>query len=120
MEDDDDVREVMSRLLHNAGYSVLQAENGERALEVMQEHHAPVDLLISDINMPAMDGLELVGFLRDAYPELRALFVSGQSAQFLVANRDRMPEGTHFMAKPFRPDELMKKIREIIDADGPV
>ena len=116
VDDDEAVRDVIARMLEGDGYTVLVAANGERALQVMQDHHAPIDLLISDINMPEMDGLELVAFLRSAYPSLRALFVSGQGAEFLVENRDRIAEGTHFLAKPFRPDVLSKRVREIIES----
>jgi two-component system cell cycle sensor histidine kinase/response regulator CckA len=119
VDDEQEVREVIVRMLETEGYTVLQAENGEHALAVMQEHHAPVDLLVSDINMPEMDGLELVEFLRSAYPSLRALFVSGQSAEYMAENRDRVVPGTHFMAKPFLPDVLRKRVRDILAADAP-
>jgi two-component system cell cycle sensor histidine kinase/response regulator CckA len=116
VDDEEEVRRVIGRLLESSGYTVLEATNGEHALQVMQEHHAPVDLLISDINMPEMDGLELVGFLRDAYPNLRALLVSGQSAEYLVANRDRIPEATHFLAKPFELDTLRARVQQILES----
>jgi CheY-like chemotaxis protein len=119
VDDEAAVRRVIVQLLESEGYTVLQAENGEDALRVMQEHHEPVDLLIADINMPEMDGLDLVAFLRSAYPALRALFVSGQSAEFLVANHDRIVTGTHFMAKPFEVAVLRRRVREILDDEPP-
>jgi two-component system cell cycle sensor histidine kinase/response regulator CckA len=115
VDDEEMVRRVIRAMLEGDGFEVLEAENGERALEVMTEHRAPVDLVISDINMPEMDGLDLVAFLRDAYPSLKALFVSGQGAEWLIDNRERMTPGTHFMAKPFQPEELRRRVREIID-----
>jgi two-component system cell cycle sensor histidine kinase/response regulator CckA len=119
VDDEEMVRGVIAAMLVADGFEVLEAENGEHALEVMTEHRAPVDLLISDINMPQMDGLELVSFLRAAYPSLKALFVSGQGTEWLMENRDRMTDGTHFMAKPFQPDALRQRVREIIAAGPP-
>jgi CheY-like chemotaxis protein len=115
VDDEEEVRGVMVRLLESAGHTVLAATNGEHALQVMQDHHGPVDLVISDINMPEMDGLELVGFLRSAYPNLRALLVSGQSAEYLIENRDRIPEATHFLAKPFGMAALRQRVQEILE-----
>jgi two-component system, cell cycle sensor histidine kinase and response regulator CckA len=116
VDDEEEVRGVMVRLLESVGHTVLVATNGEHALQVMQEHHEPVDLVISDINMPEMDGLELVGFLRAAYPNLRALLVSGQGSGYLVENRDRIPEGTHFLAKPFGMAALRQRVQDILES----
>ena len=110
---------IIARMLEQDGFHVLQAKNGEHALVVMQQHHAPVDLLISDISMPEMDGLELVSFLRSAYPSLRALLVSGQGPEFLMENRDRITKSTHFVAKPFDALALITKVHDIINAPPP-
>ena len=116
VDDDDVIRDNYSDILQRLGYTVLVAENGEHALQVMTDHDAPVHLVISDINMPEMDGLELVGMLRAAYPNMPALLVSGQSTQYLVDNRDRIPEGVHFLAKPVSMGELANRVRKILDA----
>ena len=116
VDDEEEVRGVMVRLLESVGHTVLEATNGEHALQVMQDHHEPVDLVISDINMPEMDGFELVGFLRAAYPNLRALLVSGQGPEYLMDNRDRIPENTHFLAKPFNLAALRNRVQEILDS----
>lgn len=119
VEDDEGIRSVFSRTLSTLGYTVLEAENGEQALQVMSDHGAPVSLVLSDINMPEMDGLEFMGLVRSAYPSLPGLLVSGESAQYLMENRDRVPEGTHFMAKPVTIAGLANKVRQIIDASHP-
>ena len=119
VDDEQAVRALMVALLQSDGYTVLEAVDGEDALRIMQKHHEPVDLLISDVNMPEMDGFELVAFLRSAYPSLRALFVSGQGTQWLLDNRDRMTKGTHFLAKPFTADVLRQRVREIIAGEPP-
>src|ERR1044072_244124 len=100
VDDEDFVRDNYRDVLQTLGYTVLTAANGEHALEVMTQHNAPVSLVVSDISMPEMDGLEFVGMVRAAYPALPALLVSGQSTQWMMENRDRIPEGVHFLAKP--------------------
>jgi DNA-binding NtrC family response regulator len=120
VDDDDFIRDSYGDVLRTLGYTVLIAENGDHALQVMTEYSAPIHLVISDINMPEMDGLEFVGMLRAAYPNMPALFVSGQSSQYLVDNRERIPEGVHFLAKPVTMGQLANRVRQILDeTSGP-
>lgn len=114
VEDEPSVRAPMSRMLREQGYLVLEATNGEDALRVMQEHHAPVHLVITDVMMPQMDGAELVSLLRDWYPGMRVLFISGYSKQFLEARGDTV-EGSAFMAKPFSLADMSRRVRELLD-----
>jgi two-component system, cell cycle sensor histidine kinase and response regulator CckA len=116
VDDDDFIRDSYGDVLRTLGYTVLIAEDGEHALQVMTDHDAPIHLVISDINMPRMDGLEFVGMLRAAYPNMKALLVSGQGPQYLVDNRDRIPEGVHFLAKPVTMGELANRVRQILDS----
>ena len=118
VDDEDFIRDLFGQTLRTLGYTVLEATNGENALQVMQDYHAPVHLVISDISMPEMDGLEFIGLLRSAYPEMPALLVSGQGPQYMMDNRDRVPEGVHFLAKPLTMGQLASKVRHILDA-GP-
>ena len=117
VDDEDFIRDLFGHTLRTLGYTVLEATDGENALQVMQEYHAPVALVISDISMPEMDGLEFVGLLRAAYPAVPALLVSGQGPQYMMDNRDRVPEGVHFLAKPVTMGELAGKVRRILDAE---
>lgn len=114
VEDEPSVRAPMCRMLREQGYLVLEAANGEHALRVMQEHHAPIHLVITDVMMPEMDGAELVSLLRDWYPGMRVLFISGYSKQFLEARGDTV-EGSAFMAKPFGLDAMARRVRELLD-----
>jgi len=117
VDDEDFIRDLFGQTLRALGYTVLEATDGENALQVMQDHHAPVSLVISDISMPEMDGLEFVGLLRAAYPDMPALLVSGQGPQYMMDNRDRVPDGVHFLAKPVTQGELASKVRKILDAE---
>ena len=114
VEDEPSVRAPMCRMLREQGYLVLEAANGEHALRVMQEHHAPIHLVITDVMMPEMDGAELVTLLRDWYPGMRVLFISGYSKQFLEARGDTV-EGSAFMAKPFALGDMARKVRDLLD-----
>lgn len=114
VEDEPSVRAPMCRMLREQGYLVLEAANGEHALRVMQEHHAPIHLVITDVMMPEMDGAELVSLLRDWYPAMRVLFISGYSKQFLEARGDTV-EGSAFLAKPFSLDAMARRVRELLD-----
>lgn len=116
VDDDAFTRAPIVRSLRTFGYFVLEAGNGEEALRVMQEHHAPVHLVISDVVMPEMNGAELVSFLRDSYPGLRILFISGYTAGHIEAGGERL-QGVELLPKPFSPSQLLAKVREILDAD---
>ena len=116
VEDDAFTRTPIVRALRSFGYFVLEATNGEDALRVMQEHHAPVHLVISDVVMPEMNGAELVAFLRDSYPELRVLFMSGYTAGYIEEMGERVA-GVELLSKPFSPTQLIAKVREVLAAD---
>ncbi|MEX2153298.1 MAG: response regulator [Gemmatimonadaceae bacterium] len=114
VEDEPAVRAPICRQLRNLGYFVLEANNGEDALLVMQEYHSPIHLVITDVMMPEMNGAELVSLLRDWYPHMRVLFISGYSEQYLEA-RGGTVQGSAFMAKPFSLDDLKHRVREMLD-----
>lgn len=116
VEDEPAVRAPICRTLRRLGYLVLEANNGEHALRVMQEHHAPVHLVITDVMMPEMRGTELVDLLRDWYPQMRVLFISGYSSQYLEARGGRV-DGGSFLAKPFSLEVLARRVRELLDVD---
>jgi two-component system, cell cycle sensor histidine kinase and response regulator CckA len=116
VEDEATVRTPLCRNLRKAGYFVLEASNGEHALAVMQEYHAPVHLVITDVHMPEMEGAELVQLLRDWYPQLRVLFISGYSRDYLESRVGKV-DGSAFLAKPFTMEALRGRVRELLDAE---
>jgi CheY-like chemotaxis protein len=116
VEDEPIVRAPICRILRNLGYFVLEANNGEDALIVMQDYHSPIHLVITDVMMPEMDGTQLVSLLRDWYPQMKVLFISGYSTEYLEA-RGGMVNGAAFLAKPFTPDSLGQRVRETLDTE---
>jgi two-component system cell cycle sensor histidine kinase/response regulator CckA len=113
VDDDASLRSVVARGLATKGYNVLQAENGSRALDVADVYKAPIHLVVSDVEMPDMDGPELFKNLRRWYPRLRFLFISGrmQEAEANVSIDGR----TAFLPKPFSLETLYTFVRYVLD-----
>jgi two-component system cell cycle sensor histidine kinase/response regulator CckA len=111
VEDEDMVRAVAERALARQGYTVLTAENGEVALEVLEKHGRP-DLLISDVVMPQMDGPTMVRHAREKYPDLPILFMSGYAEEQLRKSIDL--DNVAFLPKPFSVQELAEAARDVL------
>jgi DNA-binding response OmpR family regulator len=109
------LRRLITQVLGRNGYRVIEAQDGERALQLADEFEGQLDLLVSDVVMPEVAGPELARTLQSANPSLRVLMISG------TANSDVLEEllpGTNaFLAKPFRPSELIDRIQEILSRD---
>jgi PAS domain S-box-containing protein len=113
-EDEDAVRNLVTRILQRAGYVVLSARNGVEALEVFEKNEARVDLLLLDVVMPRLGGRAVFDAIR-AKSRVPILFSSGYSFQALNANM--LPdEEIHLIHKPYQPTKLLREIREILDA----
>ncbi|HEY3013172.1 MAG TPA: PAS domain-containing protein [Gemmatimonadales bacterium] len=115
VEDEEAVRSVAARVLLNQGYTILQACNGAEALTVLERLGGSVDLILTDVVMPDMGGLELTARLRDRWPELKVVYMSG------YAEGDKLQPGIQdsarsFLQKPFSAESLMLKVREVLDA----
>ncbi len=113
VEDEAMVRAVAERALSRHGYSVLAAENGEAALEILGRE-GKVDLMISDVVMPTMDGPTTVRAARKLHPELPILFISGYAEEQLRKSID-IPN-VSFLAKPFSVQQLAETVREMLAA----
>ena len=111
VEDEDMVRAVAERALTRQGYSVLTAENGEAALELLSSSGRP-DLLISDVVMPLMDGPTMVARVRERYPDLPVLFMSGYAEEQLRKSIDL--DNVAFLPKPFSVQQLAEAAREAL------
>jgi CheY-like chemotaxis protein len=104
VEDEPMLRRLTARMLHQVGYQVVQAENGAEALVRARELGASLDMVVSDIVMPQLSGIDLVRRLRTERPDLPVLLISGYSEP---VNRGRtLPDDVEFLLKPFRSEDL--------------
>ena len=117
VEDGEALREVLERVLVELGYTVLVARDGEEALAVATERQGPIHLLITDVVMPNMGGRELALELWKSRNDTRVLFMSGYTEDAILHQGLRRAT-VGFIGKPFRPDFLASKVREMLDADG--
>jgi CheY-like chemotaxis protein len=112
-EDEDGVRTVITDMLRKQGYSVMTARGGAEALEVARTL-PKVDLLISDVIMPGMNGPELARKLRAMRPDVRVLYVSGYPDR-AIEQKSILDPATSFLSKPFTPEDLAIKVRAVLD-----
>lgn len=118
VEDEAAVRALVAEVLRCSGYRVLTAESGEAALAVSARHDGPLDLLLTDLIMPGITGRELARRLQEARPPLKVLYVSGY-AEDVIAHRGKLDGDVAFLAKPFAPEALLDKVREVIAQEVP-
>ena len=116
VEDEAGLRAMTCRVLRSAGYRVLDAAKPSLALKVAESE--TVDLLITDVVLPEMNGRELANTLRTARPALKVLYMSGYPGGALTAQQ-LADDGVGFMPKPFTPEVLLQKVRESLDAKKP-
>jgi CheY-like chemotaxis protein/rRNA processing protein Gar1 len=115
-EDEDTVRNLTTRILERNGYRVISAANAEEALRLWPDWRQDVDFLLTDVIMPGINGLELFNRLKDDKPELRVLYMSGYPED-VIADHGMNTGTVQLLEKPFSPDKLLTKIREILDAN---
>ena len=113
VEDEPALLTIASDMLNSQGYKVLSANSPEEAIRLAAECDGAVDLLLSDVVMPGMNGRELSRRLTDAYPRLKCLFMSGYTAD-VIASHGILDESVSFIQKPFTMDDLAGKIRELL------
>jgi len=112
VEDDKGVRDFARTMLMQRGYTVLFAENGDKALKVAQFHVGPIDLLVTDVVLPGLSGTQLAERLRALRPHLRVLFISGMVREATVKGPALADGG--FLIKPFPGEALIGKVQEIL------
>ncbi len=114
VEDEDGVRRLVRGVLQSHGYNVLEATDASDALRIAQETESAIDLLLTDVVMPGMSGRELADRLLRDRPETRLLYMSGYTEDTILLHGVRT-SGTAFLCKPFPPDLLLRRVREVLD-----
>jgi two-component system cell cycle sensor histidine kinase/response regulator CckA len=115
VEDQDAIRNLLSEILKSNGYTVLAASDGCDALQQSEIHRGQIDLVVTDLVMPRMGGRELVQALATAHPETKALYISGYAGQ-AISQTEASSSDFASMDKPFTPEALVRKVREVLDA----
>jgi DNA-binding NtrC family response regulator len=111
VDDEQSVRAIVVKILRRAKYNVIEAENGETALQIAKTHPGKIDIVITDMFMPGLRGPEVVQALTPMRPGLRALFMSGYADQ---DSRTSVPSGANFLSKPFSGQELTAAVEAVL------
>jgi CheY-like chemotaxis protein len=113
-EDDPAIRTVCRHILQQFGYKLLEARDGQEAVDIYHTHSAEISLVILDMIMPGMNGREAYEAMQNRTPDLKALFISGYPVDSITIGTS-LPKDAHFVQKPVSPMELLRHIRTILD-----
>jgi signal transduction histidine kinase/CheY-like chemotaxis protein len=116
VEDEESVRELVRKVLQRNGYTILQAANGEEAVEICQKHDGEIHLLVTDVVMPRMSGREVAETLMVSRPKMKVLYMSGYTDDAIVRH-GVLDSMTAFLQKPFTPETLARRVRDVLDSD---
>lgn len=114
VEDDEKVRKIAERIVRTHGYNTYSIANGEEAIQLVVSGKVDIDLLLTDVIMPKINGRELYGFLSGVVPNLKVLYMSGY-AHDVIAHHGVLDEGIDFIQKPLDVTMLLSKVRAILD-----
>jgi PAS domain S-box-containing protein len=117
VEDSAEIRQFLRGLLTGSGYRVLEAADGEEAVDMFRENRNTIDLLLLDVIMPRKNGKQAFDEIRTVKPSVKALFMSGYTAD-VITRKGIDTEGIELIAKPFTPGSLLERIREVLDRDS--
>jgi two-component system, cell cycle sensor histidine kinase and response regulator CckA len=116
VEDNDMVRRLTQQILVRLGYTVIDACNGQEAAKISAQYPT-IHLLLSDVIMPGMNGVDLYSRLQKAHPLMKALFMSGY-AEDVIMRQDVLPAGSEFIQKPFNTEDLAIRVRQVLDKEN--
>ena len=119
VEDEFSILKLANRILDGLGYNVLTAQTPGEAMSLVDKYAGKINLLITDMVMPEMNGRDLAGHLHALHPEIKTLIMSGYAANITTHN-DVLKEGVHFIQKPFSRKDLAVKVRGALDCAVPL
>jgi two-component system cell cycle sensor histidine kinase/response regulator CckA len=114
VEDETSLHELARELLEANGYKVIEAERGEKAIQIVEHSQMPIDLLLTDVVMPGMGGKQLAKRLLELRPALHVLYMSGYTDD-VISNRGALPENILLLPKPFTRAILLRRVREALE-----
>lgn len=114
VEDEPAIMKMARMMLSRLGYNVLEAGSPEKALSIAEHEGDKIDLLMTDVVMPGMNGRELSDRLKAVYPDIKVLFMSGYTAE-IIAQRGVVDDEVNFLQKPFSKKTIAEKVREALD-----
>ena len=114
VEDNHEVRKVTGRILSMQGYRVLEASNEGDAFSICDQHDGPIHLMVTNVVMPEMNGPQLAKHLISQHPEIKVLYMSGYVKNF-ISHQGILGKEMNYIQKPFTVDELVKKVRGVLD-----
>ena len=113
-DDEASIRKLVCDTIEPLGYKIIEAANGEEALELIQKNEGKINLLITDVIMPKMTGKKLAEAVYAEYPEIKVLYMSGYTDN-VIAHQGVLAPNIEFINKPLVPSLLTKKIREVLE-----
>jgi CheY-like chemotaxis protein len=117
VEDEEEVRKLISKLLERQGYAVLETSNGEEARLACERRKGPIHLMLVDVIMPGMSGSELAKALKPLYPEIKILYMSGYTDDAIVRH-GVLEKGVNYIQKPLTLEGLARKVRDVLDKEA--
>lgn len=118
VEDSQSVRILIRDYLESSGYTVLEAQDGEQAMELARKHRGPVHLVLTDVVMPRIGGAELARRLKAIHPESNVVYMSGYTSKLPAADEKIEQEEVSLLQKPFTAEDLLWKVRSVLDRRG--
>jgi DNA-binding response OmpR family regulator len=114
IEDDRSLRELLCEILEGAGYTVLVADGGGKALQIADEYAGAIQLIVTDVIMPGLSGRHAAEAIKAARSEVEILFISGYTSE-AIAKHGVLEAGARFLSKPFTTEDLLRKVRDVLD-----